>query len=167
MINRIKLPTPETANKVQSYTGIETFSPEMKALRQKIIDASDSGNAEALIQAHKDYDVAMENARLNVQKAGKDILKYKKDLVKKLEQELGPKDVTIQTLKTEITILEKYKEYPKIIKKLYSIEPKMVTDSKGNTWYEFNIPYEFKEGSSEIKAFRYGGVSSKLSKFIS
>jgi hypothetical protein len=64
------------------------------------------------------------------------------------------------------TILKKYSEQPKIIKKLYGVEPKIVTDSKGNTWYEFNIPYEFREGPAEIKAFKYGGTNSKLAKFI-
>ena len=29
----------------------------------------------------------------------------------------------------------------------------LVTDSKGNTWYEFDIPKKFKEGKGEIKAF--------------
>ena len=51
------------------------------------------------------------------------------------------------------TILKKYSEQPKTIKKLFGIEPKIVTDSKGNTWYEFDIPKKFKEGKGEIKAF--------------
>jgi hypothetical protein len=165
-INRIKLPTPETANSIQNYTAIETFSPEMTALRQKIVDASESGDRAASIQAYTDYEIALENARLNAQKAEVNIVKYKKNKLKELEQELGPDDPAVEKLKSEITILEKYQEYPKIIKKLYGVEPKIVTDSKGNTWYEFNIPYEFKEGPAEIKAFNYGGVTSKLNKFI-
>ena len=51
------------------------------------------------------------------------------------------------------TILKKYSELPKIIKKLFGEEPKIVTDGKGNTWYEFDIPKKFKEGKGEIKAF--------------
>lgn len=51
------------------------------------------------------------------------------------------------------TILKKYSEQPKTIKKLFGVEPKVVTDSKGNTWYEFDIPKKFKEGKGEIKAF--------------
>lgn len=50
------------------------------------------------------------------------------------------------------TILKKYSEQPKTIKKLFGIEPKVVTDSKGNTWYEFDIPKKFKDGKGEIKA---------------
>ena len=51
------------------------------------------------------------------------------------------------------TILKKYSEQPKTIKKLFGVEPKIITDSKGNTWYEFDIPKKFKEGKGEIKAF--------------
>jgi hypothetical protein len=51
------------------------------------------------------------------------------------------------------TILKKYSEQPKTIKKLFGQEPTIVTDSKGNTWYEFDIPKKFKEGKGEIKAF--------------
>jgi hypothetical protein len=56
------------------------------------------------------------------------------------------------------TILKKYSEQPKAIKKLFGQEPKIVTDSKGNTWYEFNIPKKFKEGKGEIKAFTVTGA---------
>jgi hypothetical protein len=143
----------------------------MVALRQKIIDASESGDVEAVIQADREYNKLFQERN----NSAKDIIKYKKDLVKQLEKESGQsslleswpgEDLRIKKLKTEITILEKYKEYPKIIKKLYGTEPKKITDGKGNTWYEFNIPYEFKEGPAEIKAFRYGGTNNKLAKFI-
>ena len=53
------------------------------------------------------------------------------------------------------TILKKYSEQPKTIKKLFGVEPKIVTDSKGNTWYEFDIPKKFKQGKGEIKAFQF------------
>ena len=40
-------------------------------------------------------------------------------------------------------------------------EVKIVTDSKGNTWYEFDIPERFKSGKGEIKAFKDGGWLNK------
>ena len=55
------------------------------------------------------------------------------------------------------TILKKYSKQPKLIKKLFGVEPKIVTDSKGNTWYEFDIPENFKKGTGEIKAYKKGG----------
>lgn len=56
------------------------------------------------------------------------------------------------------TILKKYSEQPKTIKKLFGVEPKVVTDSKGNTWYEFDIPEKFKQGKGEVKAFATTGL---------
>ena len=56
------------------------------------------------------------------------------------------------------TILKKYSEQPKTIKKLFGVEPNLVTDSKGNTWYEFDIPKKFKEGKGEIKALTTVGA---------
>jgi hypothetical protein len=50
------------------------------------------------------------------------------------------------------TILKKYQDMPKELKKL-GIETKTVTDAKGNTWYEFDIPKSFKEGKGKIRAF--------------
>jgi hypothetical protein len=51
------------------------------------------------------------------------------------------------------TILKKYSEQPKTIKKLFGVEPKVIKDNKENTWYEFDIPNKFKKGKGEIKAF--------------
>jgi len=59
------------------------------------------------------------------------------------------------------TILKKYADFPKQAKKVLGVEPKVVTDSKGNSWYELPIPESFKNGSAEINAFKYGGWLSK------
>lgn len=50
------------------------------------------------------------------------------------------------------TILKKYEEFPKMSKKIFNQEPKIVTDVKGNTWYELEIPKAFKERKGKIKA---------------
>ena len=55
------------------------------------------------------------------------------------------------------TILKKYDDTPKMIKKVLGKEAKVVTDPKGNTWYEFDIPDAAKKGKFEIKAFALGG----------
>lgn len=55
------------------------------------------------------------------------------------------------------TILQKYAETPKMIKKTLGTDAKIVTDSKGNTWYEFDIPEKFRKGKAEIKALALGG----------
>lgn len=43
-----------------------------------------------------------------------------------------------------------------MIKKLFGAEPRVVTDVKGNKWYEFDIPESFKQGKAEIKAYKQG-----------
>lgn len=105
-VNKVRVPTPNTANKVQHYLGFE-----------------------------------------------KDAIAEKVAKIKRYEGLSAAPPEIIEKLKSEITILKKYSEQPKTIKKLFGIEPKIVTDSKGNTWYEFDIPKKFKEGKGEIKAF--------------
>jgi hypothetical protein len=141
-INRIKLPTSETAAKIQGY---HKYEPGHS------IDDIDRRNME-LDHIFNTYGPDSEEMR-NFYNNYNEVLS---------RRNIGKADYSSQ----HKTILKKYSEQPKIIKKLYGVEPKIVTDSKGNTWYEFNIPYEFREGPAEIKAFKYGGTNSKLAKFI-
>ena len=50
------------------------------------------------------------------------------------------------------TILKKYSEYPKMVKKTLGLNVKEVKDVKGNTWYELDIPKSFKDRTGKIKA---------------
>lgn len=50
------------------------------------------------------------------------------------------------------TILKKYDEMPKNVKRLFGIDTKLVIDPKGNSWHEFDIPKNFITGGAEIKA---------------
>ena len=126
-VNKVRLPTSETAAKVQGYSKLE---PEVDPERiAKIKRQIEQGKKRALEASPEDK------------------VKWERG-VKSLELELqGGYEFQHQT------ILKKYAEQPKTIKKLFGIEPKIVTDSKGNTWYEFDIPKKFKEGKGEIKAF--------------
>jgi len=81
---------------------------------------------------------------------------YKKSIPTELDDNLQPVGGGKYSSEHQ-TILKKYEQQPKTIKKLFGEEPKIVTDSKGNTWYEFNIPKKFKKGKGEIKALKYGG----------
>jgi hypothetical protein len=117
-MNKIRVPTPETAAKVQGHN----WRPS---------SANDS-----VIKAYKESLNSLKDLNTN----------------HSLQKELQSK----------ITILEKYAEQPKTIKKLYGEEPKLITDGKGNTWYEFNIPDNFKKGKGEIKAFATTGAAAGL-----
>jgi hypothetical protein len=124
-INKIRVPTSETAAKVQGYS---------KNVNPKEI-------LEMLEEFKKDGIYEKKMSELNNED-------------KKMVEKIINKEITENTYYTEHqTILKKYSEQPKTIKKLFGEEPKIVTDSKGNTWYEFDIPKKFKEGKGEIKAF--------------
>ena len=51
-----------------------------------------------------------------------------------------------------VTILKKYDEAPKMIKKTIGQEVRTITDAKGNTWYEFDIPDDALWGNYEMKS---------------
>jgi hypothetical protein len=129
-INRIRIPTYETAAEIQRYgkrvqTGDNT--PGFSKLQEEISIAVRQGDQQKVDELMQIHDEILDTP-------------YKS---------YSPEHQTI---------LKKYSKQPEIIKKLYGVEPKVVNDRQGNTWYEFNIPYEFKDGPREIKAFKKGGA---------
>jgi hypothetical protein len=133
-VNKLRLPTKETAAKVQGYSPVSELnkSEEFINLRKNIVEALETygNNSQQYKKATEVYENAVKNSKK----------------VYSSEHQ---------------TILKKYAEQPKTIKKLFGVEPKVVTDSKGNSWYEFDIPENFKKGKGEIKAYRYGGWLDK------
>lgn len=69
------------------------------------------------------------------------------------------------------TILRKYpeKEFAKMLKSTFGkdLKYKPVYDEKGNAWFEFDLPVNWKAGEGQIKAYSKGGEVQpyKLSKF--
>jgi hypothetical protein len=51
------------------------------------------------------------------------------------------------------SIINKYKNGPKTVKKTFGLKTKEVTDAQGNTWYEFDIPESYINQEAEIIAF--------------
>lgn len=64
------------------------------------------------------------------------------------------------------TILKKYAENPKMIKKVLGQDTRTVTDAKGNSWYEFDIPESFRKGKAEIKALSTVGAVATVKGII-
>lgn len=134
-VNKMRLPTSETAAKVQNYSKLdpETDPEKIAKIKRQI----EQGKKKALEASPED----------------------------RIKWERGVKSLTLDlTGGFELqhqTILNKYRDNPKLIKKLFGEEPKLVKDSKGNEWYEFDIPKNFKEGKGEIKAFKDGGWLKK------
>ena len=135
-VNKVRVPTSETAAKVQGYSKTQP-NPKNREILDEIAALENNRyselpdeliNGNNIRYSHTERTAKIESLRS----------KLNNDLFYSTEHQ---------------TILKKYSEQPKTIKKLFGIEPKIVTDSKGNTWYEFDIPKKFKEGKGEIKAF--------------
>jgi hypothetical protein len=135
-VNKVRVPTSETAAKVQGYSKTQP-NPKNREILDEIAALENNRyselpdeliNGNNIRYSHTERTAKIESLRS----------KLNNDLLYSPEQQ---------------TILKKYSEQPKAIKKLFGEEPKLVTDSKGNTWYEFDIPKKFKEGKGEIKAF--------------
>ena len=132
-INKIRVPTSETAAKVQGY-------------RETSLTGD---NAPGFGKLQEEISIAV---RQGDQQKVNDLMKVHDEMLK----------TPYKTYSSDQkTILKKYSEQPKVIKKVFGVEPKIVTDSKGNTWYEFDIPDKFKGGAGEIKAFKDGGWLTK------
>ena len=132
-INKIRVPTSETAAKVQGYKPVTTSSKVFEEYNK--------------LKGTPEYEQMIANTP--------DADKVRLEKVLK-----GDIKGDIYDLSNE-TVLKKYSEQPKIIKKVFGVEPKTVKDSKGNSWYEFDIPAKFKGGKGEIKAFKDGGWLNK------
>ena len=132
-INKIRVPTSETAAKVQGYRPTTTSSKVFEEYNK--------------LKGTPEYEQMIANTP--------DADKVRLEKVLK-----GDIKGDIYDLSNE-TVLKKYSEQPKIIKKVFGVEPKTVKDSKGNSWYEFDIPAKFKGGKGEIKAFKDGGWLNK------
>jgi hypothetical protein len=133
-MSKVRIPTSETAAKIQGYNPMEfdTSTAAAKEARRRVMDAHRAYGPES--QEFKDANDAYDA------------------LVKSAKPEYIPE---------QKTILKKYDQMPKTVKKTFGEEVQIVTDSKGNTWYEFSIPENFIQGKGEIKAFKNGGQLPK------
>ena len=130
-INKIRVPTSETAAKVQGYIPISELNKSEDFIKYRT-DITNAGekygyNSSEFKKAEEVYNNALKNSKQGFSSEHQ-------------------------------TILKKYSEQPKLIKKLFKQDAKTITDNKGNTWYEFNIPEKFKKGKGEIKAFSTTGA---------
>jgi hypothetical protein len=165
-LNKVRVPTPRTAAKVQNYRPISQamvgdVDLELAALNNNSITSIDDLSTQTLRTITQDFDIRLSKINNSGLPEQRDL----KDIISELDtkgafKKLSNKNDFISLFDTDHqTILKKYAEQPKTIKKLFGEEPKIVTDSKGNTWYEFDIPKKFKEGKGEIKAFStIGGI---------
>lgn len=178
-LTKYRYPTPETAAKIQYYPKVDI----QKALDKVVedLDPTLNNNVNYLLSSDKDLindappitPEILEHIKSNEPQLINDLLQlagdrstmrrnYLKDQqLKKRYEDLLNKGVKEAYSSEHETILKKYADYPKMVKKLYGIEPTVVTDNNGNTWYEFDIPEVIKKTKGKTRAFKYGGWLTK------
>ena len=158
-VNKMRVPTSETAAKVQGYASRKRWNVNLNEGDEVILLDGSTGKVtddtfDNFIEITKS-----DGNKVNINYSDTGHGSSKTPPVKSINN-VELKEVS-GFMPEHQTILKKYSEQPKLIKKLYGVEPKIVTDSKGNTWYEFNIPDKFKKGKGEIKAFQViGGMGT-------
>ena len=170
-VNKIRLPTSETAAKIQNYTKDSKYELESKLAnfeyrfsnsRDNIIIYDDNNGGRYIKDADGNYTYkrifGSSNSRTIPEDEFNNVVKGANDEIGRLKESL--KNHTPDYTEKQKTILKKYSEQPKTIKKLFGVVPELVKDAKGNTWYEFDIPEAFKQGKGEIRAFKEGGTTS-------
>lgn len=151
--SKMRYPTSETAAKIQGYTPKEILQDEsvLKELHEMGLDYSDfkASDKNGILS-----DINYIENHLN---------KYPDLNLDKLKKIKHKVENNVSIFSTDFepghkTILKKYNDTPKRIKKLLGIDVRTVKDPKGNTWYEFDIPESINKGYFEMKAFSLGGL---------
>ena len=142
---KMRYPTSETAAKIEGYQKEFSHSDETERLLKEIHDTQ--AQFEEAIRLQDDPFILSPDKQLidNLEKKLKDLrIKYDDALVR------APKDYAPEYQ----TILKKYSDFPKLFEKLVKDQQvRTVTDIKGNTWYEVDVPkgylnkeWQFKQG---------------------
>ena len=133
--SKMRYPTSETAAKIEGYQKGFGTSEELERLRKQIRDTQTE--FEKAIKLQKDPFIdSPEKQRVD------DLENKLKTLRAEFDEALirAPKDYSPE----HKTILKKYADFPKLYKKLYKdADVRTITDSKGHTWYEVDVPKDY------------------------
>src|SRR5574344_2657385 len=102
-------------------------------------------------------EVQQRNAKIMESDMYKQTIKKAAELEKKRKEACDERH--LEYLPEHETILKKYDAFPKQFQKLFGkkAEVRTVTDSRGNTWYEVDVPESYKNGTGQI-IFSLGGL---------
>ena len=142
---KMRYPTSETAVKIEGYTPLTK-----KDIPQFSFDDAPLGDT-----PYSEFISDLEyELKTNPNLSGKEVAKINSQIkrIQKIENRWKAGETTY--LPEHETILDKYTEFPKLFQKLYKGQNvRIVTDAKGNTWYEVDVPkgylnkeWQFKQG---------------------
>lgn len=150
-LKKMRYPTPETAAAIEGYEkNMPIENSELDLLNQKRIDLNNE-----LINKHIQFQKARSNGNyLEYHVLGselKDLLSFIKECDQKIDElKLDPSQWGYP--QEYMTILKKYAAFPKMYEKLYGKGTvRTVTDTKGNTWYEVDVPDNFLQREWQYK----------------
>lgn len=152
--HKMRYPTPETAAKIEGYTKsklTQEYRDALDRLSHLLKNRSSSIPDEIDLNTNTKVYYTPEQRKQAIQ----DVENIIADL------EITQKDRTYPS--EHLTILKKYADFPKQFQKLFGkkAEVRTITDSKGNTWYEVDVPQSYFNGSAEI-VFKKGGVIERF-----
>ena len=150
--SKLRYPTSETAAKIQKYipkikaNSLQWDIENLNSLKadNEFLNISDDAVLPMNDYGYKSLSETPLTKKEYLEKLNERISKYKA----LPEEELNKAIFTAE----HQTILKKYNDYPKMVKKTLGLDVSEVKDVKGNSWYEFDIPKTFKEGKGKIKA---------------
>lgn len=160
--HKMRYPTPETAAKIEGYqkiknnnTGVDFEIYDIEQEIQKLNQQQSQLFQEELnkIGFESSFREAIEMASNKVvNNSIQQRINQLRNQIKELKQS------KYQFSPEHQTILKKYTDFPKQFQKLFGkkAEVRTVTDSKGNTWYEVDVPQSYIDGTAEM-LFKKGG----------
>ena len=146
---KMRYPTRETAAKIEGYPKVATPTEEaIELMRQSRMFPGDFNN-NSLSQF-------IQNAKEAINRKDRDE-RFRLSMSEHLERLYRLKEILenskVQYKPEHESILKKYDSFPKQYQKLFGkkAEVRTVTDNKGNSWYEVDIPENYKNKTAEIQ----------------
>jgi len=131
----MRYPTSETAAKIEGYQKGFGRTEETDRLQREIRETQ-AEFEEAILLQDDPFIPSSEKQRVD------DLEKKLNTLRSQFDEALmrAPKDYSPE----HKTILKKYSDFPKQYRKLYkNADVRTITDGKGNTWYEVDVPKDY------------------------
>ena len=171
---KMRYPTRETVAKIEGYQSHIVSSPggrEYDEIKKELAEVNatlyglthppvppiDITGRNTVGELREAAEVQQRIAKIMESDMYKQTIKKAAELEKKLRE--AHEEKHIEYLPEHETILKKYDAFPKQFQKLFGkkAEVRAVTDSKGNTWYEVDVPESYKNGTGQI-IFSLGGL---------
>lgn len=141
---KMRYPTSGTAAKIEGYPYEEIIDPKYQELLYK------HGDLRMRLNELQNKDNLAETYKV------RDELNSIQDQI----QQARSNGIVIKTYAPQYqTILKKYADFPKLFNKLYKDQQvRTVTDAKGNTWYEVDVPKGYLNSEWQFKS---GGIMKR------